>query len=45
MDELAVTRYWMVGVIAVMVVYAVIALFGLARDKSRSQDINSGEEK
>ena len=45
MDELAVTRYWMVGVIAVMVVYAVIALFGLVRNKSRSQDINSSEEK
>ncbi len=38
MDELAVTRLWMVGVIAVMVVYAVVALVGLARSKNRSQE-------
>ncbi len=45
MDELAVTRYWMVGVIAVMVVYAVVALFGLARNKNHSQDNDSGQQK
>lgn len=32
-DELAVTRFWMGGVIAVMVIYALIALVGHRRSR------------
>jgi len=31
MDELVVTRFWMCGVIAVMVIYVLIALIGHRR--------------
>lgn len=32
MDDIVVTKLWMLGVIAVMVAFGVIALIGIARD-------------
>jgi hypothetical protein len=33
MEELQVTRYWMLGVVATMLVFAAIALFGYVRTR------------
>ena len=35
MEELVVTRFWMAGVMAVMLVYGGIALVGIARKRNR----------
>lgn len=38
MDDLVVTRFWMLGVIAVMAVFAGIALVGIVRDNKERGD-------
>ncbi|MDE0679020.1 MAG: hypothetical protein OXI11_02235 [Gammaproteobacteria bacterium] len=38
MDDLVVTRFWMLGVIAVMAVFAGIAIVGIARDNKSRRD-------
>ncbi len=35
MEELVVTRFWMAGVMAVMLIYGAIAVAGILRNKSR----------
>lgn len=38
MDDLVVTKLWMLGVILVMVAYGAIALFGIMRDDKDSSN-------
>lgn len=35
MEDLVVTRYWMAGVIAVMLVFAAVALIGVLRNRRK----------
>ena len=35
MEDLVVTRYWMAGVIAVMLVFAAVALVGVLRNRRK----------
>ncbi len=41
MDEIVVTRLWMAGVVAMMLVFGITALVGLARQKN--DDTKSGD--
>jgi hypothetical protein len=41
MDEIVVTRLWMAGVVAMMLVFGITALVGLARQKNN--DKTSGD--
>ena len=41
MDEIVVTRLWMAGVVAMMLVFGITALVGLARQ--RNDDTKNGD--
>jgi len=38
MEEIAVTRLWMAGVVAAMVVFGIIALFGYRRQNAKTDN-------
>jgi len=38
MDEIVVTRLWMAGVVAMMLIFGVTALVGIARQKKNHTD-------
>lgn len=44
MDELVVTRFWMGGVIAVMVIFALIALVGHFRSGKKKDRTGPGND-
>lgn len=44
MEELVVTRYWMAGVMAVMVIFGLISLFGVMVKRKRDEASRSPED-
>ncbi|MGI9270505.1 MAG: hypothetical protein ACR2QT_01925 [Woeseiaceae bacterium] len=38
MDEIVVTRLWMAGVVAMMLVFGITAMIGIARQKKNDTD-------